>query len=82
MWFEKDPTLEEKPLAAFRKQSDTILFATLFKETGTETTNRDRIMDNRNFCFDVLDYWKATGYIKGYKQQTKGRSITGVDIIH
>lgn len=78
----KDPTLEEKPLAAFRKQSDTILFATLFKETGTETTNRDRIMDNRNFCFDVLDYWKATGYIKGYKQQTKGRSITGVDIIH
>lgn len=78
----KDPTLEEKPLAAFRKQSDTILFATLFAETGTETTNRDRAMDNRKFCFDVLDYWKATGYIKGYAQQTKGRSITGVAIIH
>lgn len=77
---QKDQTLEEKPLAAFREQSPIILFATLFSETGTETTNRDRAMDNRNFCFQVLDYWKATGYIKGYQRQTKGRAITGIEI--
>ena len=77
----KDPSLPEKPLAAFREQSDTILFETLFTETGANTTNRDRQMDNRNFCFDVLDYQKAIGTFKGYTKQTKGRSITGVKIV-
>jgi len=77
----KDPSLPEKPLAAFREQSDTILFDTLFTETGANTTSRDRQMDNRNFCFDVLDYQKAIGTIKGYTKQTKGRSITGVKIV-
>lgn len=76
----KDPSLEEKPLAAFREQSDTILFDTLFTEAGVATANRDRTMDNRNFCFDVLDYQKAIHAIKDYKTQRKGRSITGVKI--
>ena len=62
-------------------QSDTILFATLFRETGTETDNRKQAMNNRKFCFEVLDYWKAAGYIKDYLQQGKGRSITGVQIV-
>lgn len=77
----RDASLEEKPLAAFREQSDTILFDTLFTEAGVATANRDRTMDNRNFCFDVLDYQKAIGTIKGYTKQTKGRSITGVKIV-
>lgn len=75
-----DKTLPDKPLAAFREQSNTILFSSIFKETDTETTNRKQQMLNRNFCFDVLDFWKASGYIKGYRQQKKGRSITGVEI--
>ena len=77
----RDASLEEKPLAAFREQSDTILFETLFAEAGVATANRDRTMDNRNFCFDVLDYQKAIGAIKDYKTQKKGRSITGVKIV-
>ena len=78
----KDSTLDALPLAAFREQSDTILFETLFKATGTESTNREVARRNREFCFDVLDYWKAAGYIKGYSQQVRGRSITGVIIEH
>lgn len=63
-----------------QQQSNVILFDTLFSETGTATTDRKQTGLNRNFCYDVLDYWKATGYIKDYKQQTKGRSITGIEI--
>ncbi len=77
---QRDKSLEEKPLNAFKRQSHIITFLALFTETGTETTNRDKTMDNRNFCFQVLDYWKATGYIKGYQKQTKSRSITGIEI--
>ena len=76
-----DTTLEDKPLSAFVAQEHTIRFETIFDETGVATTNRDRTMDNRNFCFSVLDYLKAKGYIKGYEKQTKGRSITGVKIL-
>lgn len=76
----KDPTLEEKPVAAFMGVSLTISFETLFKETGVSTSDRKQTMDNRNFCFSVLDYQQAIGYIRGYEKQTKGRSITGVKI--
>lgn len=63
-----------------KHQSHTILFDTLFREAGTTTTDRKQTGLNRNFCFDVLDYWKATGFIKDYQKQTKGRSITGIEI--
>lgn len=76
----KDKSIEEKPLAAFRKQSRTILFETLFKESGQETTDRRTQMKNRDFTTDVLQYWKQAGYIKDYEQQTKGRAIIGVTI--
>lgn len=62
-------------------QSNAILFDTLFTETGQQTDNREINRRNREFCFDVLDYWKATGYIKDYTRQQKGRSITGIEII-
>lgn len=61
-------------------QSNVILFETLFAETGTKTDNRKQTMNNRNFCFEVLDYWRVSGFIKGYKKQEKGRSITGIII--
>ena len=61
-------------------QSNTILFDTLFKETGQQSDDREIARRNRNFCFDALDYWTAAGFIKGYEKQTKGRSTTGVTI--
>ena len=77
---QKDKSIEQKPLAAFRKQSRTILFETLFKESGQESENAITQKRNRDFAFEVLQYWKAQGYIKDYEQQTKGRAITGVTI--
>lgn len=76
----KDNTLPEQPIAAFRQQSPVILFSTLFTEAGTATTDRKQTMLNRQFCFEVLDYWKITGLITDYRQQKKGKSITGVEI--
>ena len=77
----KDGTLKEKTIDDFRKQSNIILFESLFKSTGAESDNRETARRNRDFCFDVLDYWKTTGYIKDYSKQTKGRAIRGIIII-
>ena len=76
----KETDLEAKPLAAFRKQSRVILFDTIFAEAGTTTDSRTQTMENRNFCFDVLEYWQATGLIKGYAEQRKGKKITGFSV--
>ena len=76
----KNPKLPEKQLSEFQKQNNVILFETLFKDTGTTTTDRKQTMLNRTFCFEVMDYWKATGLIGGYTKQKTGRSITGIII--
>lgn len=60
--------------------SNIISFNTLFSETNTKTDNRKQTMNNRNFCFDVLDYWVTAGFIKSHTRQVQGRSITGVII--
>ena len=72
--------LPEKPLEDFIVQKPVILFATMFAETGTETENRLQTKRNRDFCFSVLDYWKATGLIKGYNKRNTGRAITALEI--
>lgn len=72
--------LEEKPLKAFRKQSDMILFSTLFEATGTVTDNRIAVRRNREFCYEILDYWKAIDFIANYEEQKKSSSITGIKI--
>lgn len=77
----KNKELEEKPMEAFREQSRVILFDTLFKDAGLEGQSRDKAMDNRDFCFQVLDYETAIDFIKGYNKQTKGRSIAGIEIL-
>ncbi len=76
----RNKDLEEKPVEAFRKQSSVILFSTLFETTGTATDNRDKALDNRKFCYEILEYWKAIKFIADYEEQKKGRSITGIKI--
>lgn len=73
----REPELEAMPLSAFRKQSPVILFDTLFTEAGTATTDRKQTGRDRTFCYDVLEYWRATGLIKGYHEQRTGKKITG-----
>ena len=62
-------------------QSNIISFKTLFADVGITDNNRDRAMDNRDFCYQVLDYQIAVGNIKGYEKQYKGRANTGVKIL-
>lgn len=76
----QDKTLEARDLDSFREQSLTILFDSIFEAAGISDQSRDRAMDNRNFCFQVLDYQVAVGNIKGYEKITEGRSIKGVKI--
>lgn len=66
------------------RQSNVILFRTLFKEVGIEAKSRKQIRRNLDFCFNTLEFWKAVGFIKGYsRQQEEGRRnspVTGVAI--
>ena len=78
----KGQMLDEKPLEAFRRQSDVIRFDSLFRATGNENKNREVNRRNREFCFDVLEFWKTSGFIEGYQQQTRGRAVTGIKIEH
>lgn len=76
----KNPNLPEKQLTEFQKQNHVILFETIFTNAGAVTTDRKQNMLNRTFCFEVMDYWKATGLISDYVKQQNGRSITGIVI--
>lgn len=71
---------EEKPVAAFKEQSNTILFDALFSHAGLTDQTKTERNRNREFVFDVLDYWTVCGRIKEYEKQMKGRAIKGVKI--
>lgn len=82
---DKSGTLPEKPLEAFREQSHTILFSSVFFNAGLAAKDgsgidKDAAKEYRNFCFQVLDYQTAKGNIKGYAKQTKKRQIEGVKL--
>lgn len=78
----RKPELPAKPLKSFFKQSHCILFETLFEATEQTTPNRELQRRNRDYVFQVLDYWKAVGHIAGYKKQTGKRgAITGFEIL-
>lgn len=62
-------------------QSTTILFDSIFADIQMANQSRDKAFDNRKFCYDVLNYEVAVGYIKGFKELHKGRKITGVQIV-
>lgn len=64
-----------------QKQSDIIRFDALFRDVGLEDQDRNRAKENRKFCYQVLDFFTGIDRIKGYEEQKKGRSITGVKIL-
>nr|CRY93950.1 hypothetical protein [uncultured prokaryote] len=60
------------------KQSNIILFNSLFDETGIpQDSNARRIKD---YAFQVLDYFKAMNYIKGYTARKNRKSFDAVII--
>jgi len=77
----KEPALPEKAAADFMQQSHRILFETIFAETGQEASSRVIQQRNREYAIQCLDYWKATGHIKGYSiVKGKRNAIRGIDL--
>lgn len=68
---EKDSTLPEKPISAFREQSRIIKIDHLFTSTGVVSddtkTAANAKTKARDYIFQVLDYWQAIGEIVSYK---------------
>lgn len=62
------------------KRKPVILFETIFEETGQTAQNRVTMRRNRDYAFQVLDYWKAEHFITDYKRKTKGKIIEGIII--
>jgi len=61
------------------KQSNIILFDTLFEKTGITKDNNSRIY--KNYVYDVLDFWTAEKFIKGYTKRKKQGKGGGIDAI-
>lgn len=79
----KDPSKEEKPLGKFRKQSRTILFETMFENTGIDTqkASRSTLKYSKDYVLNVLASWRMQGFIRDFKEQKKGRTLTGVTLV-
>lgn len=60
------------------KQSNIILFDTLFEETGIPQDNNSA--NTKKYAFQVLDYFKAMNYIKGYTKRKNRKSFDAVII--
>lgn len=61
------------------KQSNIILFDTIFKEAEVpQDQNAQRV---KKYVFQVLDYYTAFGYIKGYTKRKKAGRGGGVDAV-
>lgn len=53
----------------------TILFDTIFEETGTQTDVKQYKANNRKYVFQVLDFFKASNFIKNYNIKKNGHQI-------
>lgn len=60
------------------KQSNIILFESLFKETGIP--HDSNAANTKKYTFQVLDYFKAMNYIKGYTARKNRKSFDAVII--
>ena len=69
----------ETPRKIRQEQEPTILFDTLFAETGI--AKKDAKTDIRKYILEVLDFYKAKGRIKDYKKRTNGHAVTAVTIV-
>jgi len=78
----REPAMQSKGVDQFRTYSNRILFDTLYYEIGIADESDKVKRACREYAIQVLDYWKAVKYIKGYsiKKGDKNK-IEGVDIL-
>lgn len=63
------------------RQSKTILYSTMYEELGLTDLSRAERQRIRNYCLEVLEYWKSKDFIKGYSEQIQGKKKTGIEIL-
>lgn len=64
-----------------KKQSNIILFDSLFKETGIQK-NSKTARNIKEYCYQVFDYWKGMRFIKDYeKRESKGKGRKSIDAV-
>lgn len=61
--------------------SDIIRYDSAFTVAGIETKRSSTVTELRDFCIDVLKYWKAIGYIHGFEELKTGKQRNGVKIL-
>lgn len=61
------------------KISRVILLDSMMKDCAI--TSPDSKTEGKKYTLAALDYWQATGFIKGYNKRMKGRTLAAVEII-
>lgn len=61
-------------------RSNVILYSTLFDECGIDSQNPTITKRYRGYIEKMLEQWKEQGYITGYKQKKKCRTMYGIEI--
>ena len=77
---EGEPALEERSFTSFLKQSPRMLFETIFTAAGVDSAFRQQTADNRQFCIDVLNYYKVSGLIHDFSIVYNGKSYRGIEV--
>lgn len=78
----REPAIQSKEIAQFRKHSTRIKFDTLYDEIGIAGESDKVKRACREYAMQVLDYWKAVKYIKGYSVKKGDKNkIEGVEIL-
>lgn len=62
-----------------QNQSNIILFSTLFEETGLK--NDSNAVKTKQYAFQVLDFFTAKGFVKGYEKRKSGNSYDAIVIL-
>ena len=64
-----------------KKQSNVIKFESLFEETGIQKDSKTA-RNIKEYCYQVLDYWKGMKFIKDYeKRESKGKGRKSIDAV-
>lgn len=61
-------------------RSNTILYETVYAELGDQDATKTRKMRIRTYATTILQYFVEQGYIKGYQEFKRERSIAGIQI--
>lgn len=60
--------------------SETILYDSIYRELGAQDANKTKKMRIRSYTGAILGHFVERGYINGYSEFKRGRSVAGINI--